>query len=167
MSSSGSRRAGAPARPRRWVFLTFLLAACLDPASPRSGFDGIYRMTGCTAAESSPPCHVYGSGGTQVYADSGRIEFTEGRTARWMLWTRASSNPCYINGQSCLTTSKEADTVAGTYKVRNDSIVLMLQRNGGTDSSRVLDPSTVDHRPEFLSIDLTAGFDYSRAVFRP
>ena len=144
------------------VALAAILVACGDAGSPKSGFEASYSLSGC-ANNDYPPCHAYGSAGTQTYVDSSTIQFNRDRTVTWLRWETTSSNPCYIYGTSCLTTGKPLVTVVGTYEVRNDSIV--VSGSGAPGQGHAFAASTVTSVPKSLSTLLTPGMTYSLAIF--
>jgi hypothetical protein len=105
--------------------------------------DRTYQLVGCrqtfqSSTDQPVPCTSYVSGSTRSTADSGRLVLRRDGTASWMLGSTSTSNPCYLSGTACSTTSNHVDASAATYRIANDSIVVHLATVGSSGSSDLL-----------------------------
>ena len=130
-----------------------------------------YRMTSCRATFQTSdgsvqpvPCTSYVSGSTHSVADSGRLILRPDGSAQWMIGTTTTINPCYLNGQSCPTTTSGADTSSATYRIAKDSIIVHLQRVGSSGAADLVFLGPVPDRvttrwegPDYLTFNLSNG----------
>jgi hypothetical protein len=110
------------------------------------------------------PCVSYSSASSHWVADSGRLILRNDGTADWMLGTTRTTNPCYLSGAACSTTTAGVDRSSATYRIGKDSVVVRLAHAGssGADSLVLIGPvpDQVTSRwagPDVLTFNLSNG----------
>jgi hypothetical protein len=75
-----------------------------------------------------PPCLANFSASTQTYIDSGQLVLKRDHTLTWSIAGKQTSNPCYLMGTQCATTTIQAWSSTGTYTIVADTMFLHLDQ---------------------------------------